>query len=114
MKEFTRDWRFTWNTYPGDWEEVVADSLASLKEDTGNEAEYAVFGKEEGEQTGRPHIQGHITFQHRASRLDIREHMFDAYWRTAQSPAQSIAYCQKDGDYVELGSLPKRYRTRRT
>lgn len=109
MKENSRNWRFTWNTYPENWETVATDALADLEVATGNSVRYAVFGIERGEVTDRPHIQGHVTFKHKVNRGDIKEHLFQAYWRTAQSPAQSIEYCKKDGDYTELGDTPTRY-----
>jgi len=99
----SRGWCFTLNNpIDGDEEHIFAAP-----------ARYVTFGREVG-QHGTPHLQGYIHFDHpqrlqgvkamlpRNPHLEPRNGTCD----------QAIAYCQKDGNYVERGERPSESRGR--
>lgn len=60
-----------------------------------------VEGKEEGK---TPHIQGFIVFRKRQRLTAVKKVFRRAHWEIMRSTtAQSITYCQKEGDYKEFG-----------
>jgi len=68
---------------------------------------YLIIGKEVGD-SGTPHLQGYITFSKNKRLAALRDICGRAHWEQAQgSTDQNIAYCSKDGDFVEYGERPK-------
>jgi len=92
----SKHWAFTLNNY----EDV--DELTSLPDGV----VYLVYGREVGE-SGTPHLQGHCSWDRRI-RLTQASRLFSgrAHWSVARVVPNSIKYCKKDGDYVELGQAP--------
>lgn len=90
------NYAFTCNNYA----QVELDHLASL------ECKYIVYGKEVGE-SGTPHLQGQVcfatqrTFNVVKGLLGYRFHV-----EVTKNVHQSIAYCKKDGDFIERGTMP--------
>lgn len=101
-----RSWCFTWNNYSeADWN--LAPKLFE-----GNEVKinYLVQGKEVGE-NGTPHIQGFIHFDTQRTLGGLKK-IFgpQPHWEPKSPKStfeQAAAYCKKDGNFIELGVLPK-------
>lgn len=93
-----RAWCFTWNNYPDQLEALNLDSL---------KADYLVYGKELGPQTGTPHLQGYVHFVHACSLSQVRRRLPGTRLVAASGTAEeNFIYCSKDGDFVELGCRP--------
>lgn len=68
---------------------------------------YLIFGKEVGE-SGTPHLQGYVYFANAKTLASLKKLHGRAHWEIARgSPEQASVYCQKDGDFVEMGTKPK-------
>lgn len=70
--------------------------------------DYLVFGRETGE-SGTPHLQGFVIFS-RSLRFDKAKELLGdrAHLEVARGLSiQASDYCKKDGDFKEIGSLPK-------
>jgi len=94
----SRGWAFTINNYTeGDGAAVEALNC-----------EYLVCGREKGAQ-GTEHMQCYVYFAKRMSFARVRVLLGGrAHIEAAKgSPAQNRAYCIKDGDFIERGTLPK-------
>lgn len=97
----SRDWCYTLNN----WTEDEYQILIGLNE----KAQYHIYGKEIGKQ-GTPHIQGYIyfksqiTFKSIKKKLPNRSHIE----QTKGTPQQASAYCMKDKQYEEVGTLPQK------
>lgn len=95
-----KHWCFTLNNYSDN--EVATVRSAAESEGT----VYLVFGREVGE-CGTPHLQGFVSLSNRTSfgvvkaMLGGRVHLECA----RAKPVVAAAYCKKDGDYEEFGSL---------
>lgn len=92
-----RAWVFTINNYnPGHEEDIK--SLG---------AQYYVFGREIGEETGTPHLQGYLYFEHQRTRTSLARKLPGAYLAPANgTPSQNRDYCTKQGNFVESGTMP--------
>lgn len=95
-----KKWVFTLNNYTNDH----VHKLISLYPD---EVKYIVFGREVGA-SGTPHLQGFMWLVHEKSLVQLLAvvgcqgiHVESA----KGSPAQAAAYCKKDGDVEEAGSI---------
>lgn len=97
-----KNWVFTLNNYTPVEEQAIRDLGSSPQ------VIYIVFGREEGEEQGTPHLQGTICFQERqrfrqAKRiLGERCHLE----KMKGTPLQASDYCKKDDDFEEFGDLP--------
>lgn len=92
-----KHWCFTLNNYtPAD-----LDRLSTLP--TG--VEYLVYGKETGN-SGTPHLQGTVCFQSRKRLQQVIATIGQAHCSVTRYLNQSIDYCKKDGDFIELGEIP--------
>lgn len=96
-------WCFTINNYESDNE----TNLETLGNDE-SICQYLVYGRESGA-NGTPHLQGYVVFKVatrflRAKRLlgGDRVHLEKARGNNRQASE----YCKKEGDFVELGTLP--------
>lgn len=70
-----------------------------------NGIEYHVFGKEIGE-SGTPHLQGFIKFLCRKRAMWVKNYIGgNPHVEYAKFPVNAVAYCKKDGDYFEYGTL---------
>lgn len=102
-------WVFTLNNYTAGEEQLLSDLLNS------EHVEYGVFGREVGD-SGTPHLQGYVIFAQRkefnqAKRLlGQRVHLE----KSNGTPGQAAAYCKKDGDFEEFGSLPEKSQGKRS
>lgn len=93
----SKRWCFTLNNYTP--EEGVA--LAE------QECVYVIIGKEVGDQ-GTPHLQGYIVFKSNKRLSAVKKINSRCHWEIAKGTTeQNVAYCSKDGDFVELGERPK-------
>lgn len=101
-----RNWCWTLNNY-------TDDDVVRLSADPTDPTTYLVFGREVGE-NGTPHLQGYAEFKRPMSlaqakaRIDARAHLEPR----RGSQAQAIEYCQKDGQFTEVGE--KKAQGRRT
>ena len=91
-------WCFTLNNYaPGD-----VDTIRNAPDRM-----YAIIGKEIGD-SGTPHLQGYITFDKNKRLSALKSIAPTAHWEMAKGTTEhNIAYCSKDGDFVECGDRPK-------
>lgn len=100
----SNNWCYTANNYTDN----LFIILYGLTEDDNNpQATYNVMGFEVGEQ-GTPHIQGYVHFKNPKSFNTVNNLCHNrVYWAPMISnPTAASDYCKKDGDYLELGSLP--------
>lgn len=69
---------------------------------------YLIYGRETCPTTGRPHLQGYISFKNPRSwksvKADFPERVHLEISRG--TPQQNYNYCTKDNDYYEFGELP--------
>lgn len=89
------NWCFTLNNYG----QADIDRLLAL----GDKVKYLVAGKEVGE-SGTPHLQGYFSSK---ARLRFRQAKAliggNPHIEVSRTPAASITYCKKDGDFFEVG-----------
>lgn len=98
-------WCFTLNNYSNEDITRLSNPLQDVN--------YIVFGKEVG-QSGTPHLQGTVCFTRRLRRNQVVAIIGRAHCTVTRDLSQSIEYCKKDGDYVEIGAIPTRNRIERT
>lgn len=92
-----KHWCFTLNNYTqGNIDQIL---------DHASEFDYVIFGKEIGE-SGTPHLQGFVSFPQRVRRNHCIEKIGQAHFTVARNVDNSIQYCKKDGDFVEIGVRP--------
>jgi len=93
----SRNFCFTLNNYSED----VYQHLLSV------ECKYVVIGKEVGE-SGTPHLQGFISFKDAKSLSSLKKINVHAHWEMCKGlPSQNRTYCIKDGNFEEVGTIPK-------
>lgn len=95
-----KNYCFTLNNYTAQDE----DRIAQLAEN--DRVAYVLYGREVGENQ-TPHLQGFISF-HRKTRFNAAKALLggNPHLEVARNVGASIAYCKKDGDYVEHGTPP--------
>lgn len=95
-----RGWCFTLNNFTEEDELRLVAPPDSVK--------YVVYGHEVGE-SGTPHLQGAVWFKSVKSLAQVKEYVgATAHCEKVRGqPSQAIAYCKKDGAFVELGTPPK-------
>jgi len=96
----TFTWCFTWNNYSDDDHGALVSKLEE-------HCKYAVVGKEVGD-SGTPHLQGYLSLKKR-QRLTALKKVFgtNIHFENARGSAeQNYKYCTKDGDFIEVGTLP--------
>lgn len=100
----SRNWCYTLNNYS----EGEYDALKEY------DCIYNIIGKEVGE-NGTPHLQGYIEFKN-AKRLDTLKNFNQRiHWEIRKGSAeQAIKYCEKDNNYIEIGTRPKKNPGKRT
>lgn len=69
------------------------------------DCKYMIYGNEVGE-SGTPHRQGTIQFNHQKTEKAVRKILIGAHVEVCKDFAASIKYCKKDKDYVERGVAP--------
>ena len=73
---------------------------------------YGIVGNETGE-SGTPHLQGYLNLTKRTALATVIRNLRAALSKAPHvepckgNPEQNIAYCSKDGDFVEWGDKPK-------
>lgn len=90
MSKRCRTWCFTDN----ECKEAVWDSI---------DCQYVLYGRETAPTTGQRHLQGIVTFGAVRSLAQVKKLHPTAHLEPAISVPASIAYCKKDGDFVERG-----------
>lgn len=90
-----KHWCFTLNNYTDN----DLDRLATPIPGVG----YLIFGREVSS-TGTPHLQGTVCFLSRKRRPQVITTIGKSRCTVARSLFQSIEYCKKDGDFVEVGA----------
>lgn len=92
-----KNWCFTLNNYtPAD-----LDRLSELPEGV----TYLIYGKEIGE-SGTPHLQGTVCFQSRKRLPQVIAVLGQCHCSITRYLNESITYCKKEGDFIELGDVP--------
>ena len=92
-----KHWCFTLNNYTQENVDRIIDNASRF--------DYVVFGKEIGD-SGTPHLQGFVSFPNRVRRTMCVETIGQAHFTVARNIDNSIQYCKKDGDFVEIGTKP--------
>jgi len=92
-----KHWCFTFNNYTQDDIDFIVENA--------DEFDYVVFGKEVGA-SGTPHLQGFVSFPNRVRMAYATEKIGGGHFSVARHISQSIAYCKKDGDFIEIGTAP--------
>jgi Putative viral replication protein len=93
-----KNWCFTLNNYT----DQDVDRIMSLESDV----DYLIIGKEVGE-SGTPHLQGFVSFKSRVRRTTAIQRIGQAHFTVCRNIENSVNYCKKDGDFMELGELPR-------
>jgi len=92
----SRNFCFTLNNY----------SEADLERLLDVDCKYVVIGKEIGE-NGTNHLQGYFSFNLQKTLAACKKVDGRAHWEICKGlPSQNRAYCIKDGDFTEKGSIP--------
>lgn len=69
---------------------------------------YLLYGNEIAPTTNTPHLQGYVLWEHAKTMSATRRLLPRCHIERARgSNAQCIAYCKKDGDFVERGEPPR-------
>lgn len=90
-----KNWCFTINNYT-DAHVAVLETFPST---------YLVYGKEVGE-SGTPHLQGYVQMEKKIRLTGLNKLIQGAHWSVARKDAATnIAYCSKEGDVYERGSV---------
>lgn len=95
---------FTWNNYEDDFKD--RDELIKYFEELPH-FKGAVLGFEIGEETGTRHINGVIFFNTAKTFYTLRDYLKNNHIEKIRYLNEVIEYCKKDGDYIELGELPR-------
>lgn len=97
-------WCFTLNNYTDDDQFKLRELGDAIPN---NGVVYLVFGRETGSQN-TPHLQGYISFRDRKRLAQVKSAVSSrAHFEVARgSPEENRAYCTKDGDFEEFGTLP--------
>lgn len=104
----TKYWSITLNNYTD--EDLAAINLVADY----HYVAYMVYGFEVG-QEGTPHLQGCILLKERRRLTQMKETIGDRWHiEPARDNEQLIAYCKKDGNFVEFGTLPDTRQGRRS
>lgn len=93
-----KNWCFTKNNYTPEDLDRLSIPLEGV--------EYLVFGKETGA-SGTPHLQGTVCFQSRKRLQQVITIIGQSHCSVTRFISQSIDYCKKDGDFIELGTPPQ-------
>jgi len=97
------NWCFTLNN----WIEDDVTRLRALA--ASDRVHYLVFGREIAPTTGTPHLQGYIQFGRTVRGSVVKRLISNRVQvhveRTHGTTDQAAAYCKKDGDYEEFGTL---------
>lgn len=95
-----RDYCLTINN----WTEADEASLQKLADNP--KVRYIIIGREKGAE-GTPHLQCYI-YYHNATTFDSVKKQFPrAHIEAVKgTPEQNIAYCSKEGDFIEVGERP--------
>jgi hypothetical protein len=94
-----KHWAFTLNNYTPDDERRLSVLPAGCV--------YIVYGREIGE-IGTPHLQGHLTYTNRVRFNEVRAFLSErAHLEVARNCSASILYCKKDGNFFEVGEVPR-------
>lgn len=101
MEKRSRNWTWTLNN----WTQEEYDRLST----DDRQIRYIIFGKEIGDKESTPHLQGFVIFHNQKTFSQVKKFFGDRFHieQTQGTPAQNIAYCTKDNDYVEVGEPPK-------
>lgn len=68
---------------------------------------YLCYGKEIAPSTGTPHLQGYVVYENPVRATKVIKDLPGSHVEKANgSPEQCIAYCSKDGDFLEQGVPP--------
>lgn len=96
--ERSRKYVFTWNNYTDE----TLDMLSRIT------CRYLIYGKEVAPTTNTPHLQGFLVFQEGKTFSSVQRLLVGAHVESARgSSDQCIAYCKKDGEFVERGERPR-------
>nr|WDW25898.1 MAG: replication-associated protein [Cressdnaviricota sp.] len=89
-----RNWVFTINN----WSEDDIESIEKWN------VKYVIYGKEVGE-SGTPHLQGYVELDKVGRFSAVKKLHGTAHWeQRLGTQEEAIAYCMKDGDFVERGT----------
>lgn len=94
-------WCFTLNNYGEEEVEALEASYAQ----EGTPITYLIYGKEVGE-NGTPHLQGYVELSGRQRVAGVKRLLGSQRFHLEKrrgSADQALAYCKKDGDFVEHG-----------
>lgn len=100
LEKKKRDYAFTINN----WTDADLQNLTDLENST--QVRYLICGREKGEE-GTKHIQGYVYFHNPVRFISVKKLLPRAHIEPCKgTPEQNIAYCSKDGDFIEKGEKP--------
>jgi len=92
---------FTWNNYPDNAHEVLAEFFNSKN------AIYMIVGKEIGE-SGTPHLQGYVHLKDQMTFTALKRCLPTLHLERAKGTGlQNKTYCSKEADFYEMGTFPQ-------
>ena len=102
----TRRWTFTINN-----PEVTKEELLKELQDRAS-VRYAIVGHEVGELKGTKHLQGFVEWENATTFEQMKARLPKSHIEASQgSNKQNRAYCTKDNDFCEVGTLTQRVQT---
>lgn len=97
MPNGARHWCFTQNNPIENEEWPLTENMIT----------YLIMGKEVGEK-GTPHIQGYVVMKDRMTLGNMKALIPRAHLEIMKgSPKQASDYCKKEGNFTEIGTLPR-------
>lgn len=94
-------WVFTWNNYENtpQWDLILDQFFLKIG------VVYYIYGKEEGEESHTPHLQGYFRCDKRIYKNTLTNSNIPWYVAVARgSEDENIDYCSKQGNFEEAGS----------
>lgn len=97
-----RRWTWTLNT-------PTEEEMTKIAAITIEEVKYMIYGEEVAPSTGRVHLQGYVEFTSLKSLNQVKTLISTRVHaeKSRGSSKQNQEYCMKEGNFVEIGSLPE-------
>jgi len=91
-----RNFTFTWNNYPTDYQRLLTELPAR----------YVIAGEEVAPSTLTPHLQGTVVFTNATTLKSVISKLPGCHVEICKALDASIAYCKKEGVFFEHGIPP--------
>lgn len=97
-----RSWCFTLNNYT-----LPAEEQCQALVTEHGDATYIIYGREVGAE-GTKHLQGQVVFKHAVTFNTAKQRLpYGCHIEPTKDLHASIAYCKKEGEWIDVGVAPK-------